>query len=416
MTILIQHPAVERLARELSLDPDHLLDACSTARVSVLDGVSVIALASELPATRPVAPQENQPLSQRVDERPASGEKTLPPPAPTPAEMPEEVLPVSATPSEAVRSSRSTCAIKVWTEERDQLLMQLREQGIASQEIFDRLCALPGLPIASVPAMLVRLSTLRRKNLLQPDCAPPPAEMPEEMAAVLSKPSDPPLVWTPERDRLLVDLRSKGLLPREIFPRLNALPGIPVGSVDAVSQRISFMRRQGVLPRAEAAGAAGKAAAGQKPETREPESAPSAPSAFLWTDERRELLRVCWERGDLAADIMVRLNELPGPRITHANVIYHAAAARQLKRTPLPPAAPHGRRSAEGTVPMTSADVWNWMEAQGENPAVHPDTGGLLRAANRLRDNLQLPRFYIDEEVIDGNLDFRPVTVAEKAA
>jgi hypothetical protein len=306
MTILIQHPAVERLARELSLDPDRLLDACAAARVSVLDGVSLIALASDLPVSRPVQPHENQPLSQRVDERPAAGEKTLPPPA------------------------------------------------------------------------------------------PPPAEMPEEVPAVLSKPSDPPRVWTPERDRLLVDLRSKGLLPREISPRLNALPGIPVGSVDAVSQRISLMRRQGVLPSAKAGGA---------------NLPPPFVPARVWTEEREQLLLQLFGQGMTHQAIFDRLCALPGAPIVSIN-----AMKSKLQHLRPKPALPRGRRSAEGTVPMTSADVWNWMKAQGENPAVHPDTGGLLRAANKLRDSLDLPRFYIDEEVIDGNLDFRPVTVAEKAA
>ncbi len=330
MTILIQHPAVERLARELSLDPDRLLDACSVARVSVLDGVSVIALASDLPATRPVAPQEKQPLSQRVDERLAAGEKTLPPPA------------------------------------------------------------------------------------------PPPAEMPEEMAAVLSKSSEPPRVWTPARDRLLVELRSAGLLPKKILPRLNALPGIPVASEAAVYWRISFMRKEGLLARPKSAGADGKATSGRKPETRVPAPVPKAAVADLptpseparvWTEERKQLLLQLFGQGMTHQAIFDRLCALPGAPIVSIN-----AMKSKLQHLRPKPALPHGRRSAEGTVPMTSADVWNWMKAQGENPAVHPDTGGLLRAANKLRDSLDLPRFSIDEDVIDGNLDFRPVMVAEKAA
>lgn len=325
MTILIQHPAVERLARELSLDTDRLLDACTDARVSVLDGVSLIALAPELPANRPVEPQENRPLSQLADERLPDDEKTVPPPA------------------------------------------------------------------------------------------PPPAEMPEEVAAVLSKPSEPPRVWTPERDRLLVNLRSEGLLPREIFPRLNALPGIPVGWVDAVSQRISFMRRQGVLPRAEPSGAAGNASSRHKPAASSPAAATKPDASDLWTGERRELLRVCWERGDVAADIMQRLNELPGPAFTHPNAIYKAAAARQLRRLPRP-VEPRSRPAPDGAVPMTEADVFNWLKSQGEDPKQHGDVLSLLRAANSLRDSLHLPPFYIDENVIDGNLDFSRIRSGDLAA
>ncbi len=330
MTIMIQHPAVERLARELSLDADRLLDACSVARVSVLDGVSLIALALELPAHRPIEQQENRPLSHLADERLPDDEKAVP-------------------------------------------------------------------------------------------TTPPPAELPEEVPAVLSKPSEPPRVWTPARDQLLLKLRSEGLFPRQIHGPLNALPGLPIASSAAVAVRLSELRRKGLVP---VPVPVRSPAASEEPPEPPPPAAPQLPApaaatkpdaSDLWTDERRELLRVCWERGDVAADIMQRLNELPGPAFSHPNAIYKAAAARQLRRLPRP--VEWGSRPApDGAVPMTEADVFNWLKSQGEDPKRHGDVVSLLLAANSLRDSLHLPPFYIDENVIDGNLDFSRIRSGDLAA
>lgn len=202
-----------------------------------------------------------------------------------------------------------------WSPERDAVLRdgwaECRSVGLIRTQVN----ALPGPPLRSVASVFDRAAALDL----------PPRNVRSEAArararAMRQRPPPRPLIWTAERQAALLDLHQKGKSRADILEAVNALPGPPCRSVDAITaQTRILLAAQRTAP----------------PPT--PDDATTS-TTLIWTPEREALLRREYPAGTSIQQIIDGVNALPGDLpVTTPSAISSRAYKLGLRR---PAAAP----------------------------------------------------------------------------
>lgn len=265
--------------------------------------------------------------------------------------------------------------------------------------------------------------------------APTPAIVAPAAAASISEPASaspvrPPALsagqvkFTDERILLMTTLRARGATWVDIHEAVAALPGPALASADATCMKWHNLQKAGRLPNvsgveslpAQATRLAVPSAPAPvivdlvlpppnvKPPTRYVMAAetlqPALRAAATTTiplnaeemrraDQRRARLKVMWQSGASADEIMIALNRMPGPIITAKEVVRKAAACGFVR-----PAV--GEPEAYKTGGPASLEVIkSWFRTGGGDPDVIPAQARLLTAVNALRRLMMLPPFEV---------------------
>lgn len=159
-----------------------------------------------------------------------------------------------------------------WSAERDALLTELYRAGEPLAAILPRINALPGVPVMSLGGLKDRIQilALATRHRPRPPAPPTPATAPAQaepagekraldvpslkLAAgapvpAASFPEGAPdfagaRTWTPERDAQALRMADDGAARVEILATLNALPGPPIASTEALGVRLSGLRKR----------------------------------------------------------------------------------------------------------------------------------------------------------------------------
>ena len=299
-------------------------------------------------------------------------------------------------------------ASRVWTDRRLELLRERFQTGGDHLQLLTILNAQPGREIVAAEAMLIKARDLG----LGDDVASAPALFRPRPPVETPTPEKMPaghiqqIKWTPERVLLLATMRAAGEKWDAIHASVNALPGDPIASAASTEVKWHHLVRKNQLPAVEPKAARippvkpsvppeARVATPPAPVT----TAPSAPQRILsFSDERKAVLKRMWERGEPVPSIRANLNTMAGPKLSDQHVLARAAILN-LRR---PQTAVRG----EHDVPATGADVRNWLREAGGDPATYQTDEAACAAANAIRDRLQLPVFFLTDDVFDGNLDF----------
>jgi hypothetical protein len=204
-----------------------------------------------------------------------------------------------------------------------------------------------------------------------------PAPTPEEAAqtgladavaeGMASRDGRPVLTWTEERKAMIARLYPSIICQEALFTLLNALPGTPIPSVQAVRQQAAAMdvRRQG-LPLPEGyetqpiAARSPQGMPGTVQAATPPDAAPrtSLRSDSPWTEERLALLGRCYPTIMSIGAILDRLAEMPGLEITSENAVRRKAEKLGLHRRgqPIPPEFA-GAAASRSRVPQNAAPI-----------------------------------------------------------
>jgi hypothetical protein len=177
----------------------------------------------------------------------------------------------------------------------------------------------------------------------------------------------PVLTWTEERKALIALLYPTIIRQEALFTLLNAQPGTPIPSVQAVRQQAAAMdvRRQGLpLPEGyETQPIAARSPQGMPGTVQAATPPDAAPRASLrsdspWTEERLALLARCYPTIMSIGAILDRLAELPGIEVTGENAVRRKAEKLGLHRRgqPIPPEFA-GAAASRSRVPQNAAPI-----------------------------------------------------------
>lgn len=189
-------------------------------------------------------------------------------------------------------------------------------------------------------------------------------------------------VWTPERIALARELDEKRMQAIDIWRALNALPGPPVRTPGSVNAKL-YELRHGPRPR------------DVSYHTQTPPAkvvaAPPPPPFGEWTDERRRMGRMMYERGDSLHFIVDRLAKTPGAplNITAVAIEVKRAGWRRPSRLPASVAPPPPAH----TIPLSAEEIVAYVHRHGDKLAVFDTFDGILETANKLRAEAHLPPF-----------------------
>ena len=238
-----------------------------------------------------------------VAEHPAVQEIT-PAPAAEPATVQQPIPPAG----ESGHRPRYQTRYRVgWrAPEREARMREAWPAGVPNRELLPQIADLPGEPLPDRPHFLAGwahdLGLSRPVGFCDPGAA---------------------ITWTAERDDCLIAERAQGKVQEAIIPALNALPGRPITSVNAVHQRLQKLKAAGRLV----------------PEL------PVARGKRLYTPEGLEKLRQSGQR--LAAERRAAREgaEAP-PRFTPLEPVALALPPAPLALPDAPPAPPLAARPA----------------------------------------------------------------------
>lgn len=349
--------------------------------------------------------------------------RSAPPPAPTAADV-DPVPQPGANPSgpdegvapslPAAESGHPSTAggtapaepVTVWSGERIALLRTLFPQpGFSLDDILARLNALPGPAISSTKAVKVRASThgLRR-----------PTAPPTQRAATATA-----TVWSAERIALLREIYPQpDLSRRDVLERINALPGPPCASLDALKKKamaLGLLRAAATAPDTKDATATpeGAAAPAIPPPAAAPAAEPAPAPAGQRIDlspDRAALLREMWPQADVTiSQIAVRLNELPGARISSGSIYWIASKlglgsrkeAKSAAPAATPPAPPQPAPVAARPVPPLPAPAAAPpLRAAPPSPPAPTATATTTPADARRRALAMLREGYSEQQIV----------------
>jgi hypothetical protein len=180
---------------------------------------------------------------------------------------------------------------------------------------------------------------------------------------------------------------------------VNKLEGEPISSPNSVCVKWYDLKKSGRLP------APDTMVRDVTPRPEEPPPPPPEPikpaPVQPFSDERKAILKRMWARGEPVSTITANLNRIAGPKLSDLQVMARAAIL-DLRR-------PGPGVRGEHDVPATGADVRNWLRTAGGDPETHPTDEAACSAANAIRDRLQLPPFFLTDDVRGGDIDFSEV-------
>jgi hypothetical protein len=227
--------------------PDHL-SPLAMARPPIPGAPRIDSGLSTLPAAVKISHIDHAAINLRELER-AIERTRHPVPEPGATSSPVERVATSATApdlghpdaADTPADDAPSQVLKVWSPERIALLGDLYKQGtMPLDDIAARLNDLPGPPVSSAKAVKLKAwklglmrPALPAAPLLDPaagegDAPPAPAQQPPRRHGA------PPHVWTPERVDALRQMYAAGAKRWTILAHINALPGPPCASVDAL--------------------------------------------------------------------------------------------------------------------------------------------------------------------------------------